>query len=267
MNQDSLNRSTWTRPSSRRWLDALTSYTDPGERAALDRVRARAAGKPVLDLGVGTGRTIPMLSRLGSDYLGVDYLPEMVEACRAKHPDARIELGDARALDGVPSVQFGLVCFSFNGIDAVDHEGRLRVLAEMRRVVRGDGVVVFSTLNLDGPAFRERPWSLRVAPTRHPLRLAARVAGAVSTMPLDLARWSRLRAHAVEGPGWAVAPLSAHHYGVLAHFTTLQRQLDELEDAGLGGDVTFFESERGERIEPGADTSRIGWFHVVAHPR
>lgn len=265
--QDSLNRSTWSSRSSRRWLDGVGAFTDAGERLVLDIVRDRARDRPVLDLGVGTGRTVPLLRALTDDYHGIDYLPSMVDTCRARYPDARIELGDARDLDGVPSRHYALVFFSFNGIDAVDHEGRRRVLAEMRRVVHRDGIVAFSTLNMDGPAFRERPWSFRVAPARHPALRALRAARAISRMPIETMRWSRLRSHCVAGPGWAIAPLSAHNYGVLAHFTTLERLVAELEEAGLDRDLLVVDSEHAERVAPGDDTSESAWFHVVAHPR
>jgi SAM-dependent methyltransferase len=265
--QDALNRSTWSQPSSRRWLDSVREFTDPGEEAALAIVRERARGKPILDLGVGTGRTIPMLAPLTHDYRAIDYLDAMVESCHERHPRVRVELGDARSLDGVPDAHFGLVNFSFNGIDAVDHDDRARVLAEMRRVVRRDGSVLFSTLNMDGPAFRERPWTPRAATNCSLPRAAARTAIALASVPLDIARWMRIRPGAQRGDGWAIAPLSAHHYGVLAHFTTLERAIDELESAQLDRDVVVLESSRGARVKPGDDTRAADWFHFVARPR
>ena len=265
--QDALNRSTWSHRSSRKWLDATRDFTDVGERTVLELVRGEVRGKPILDLGVGTGRTIPMLAPLTNAYVAVDYLPEMVETCRERFPHVSVELGDARSLDGHASGHYGLVHFSFNGIDAVDHDGRARVLSEMRRVVRDDGVVVFSTLNIDGPAYRERPWMPQAATKCSLPRAAARVAMAWASVPLDLARWARIRGRGAAGPGWSVAPLSAHHYGVLAHFITLERALEELEDARLDRDVVVIENEHGNRVQPGDDTSRVGWFHVVARPR
>jgi len=265
--QDALNRSTWSQRSSRKWLDATRDFTDAGERAALDLVRAQVRATPILDIGVGTGRTVPILAPLTNEYVAVDYLPEMVEICRERFPHLKIELGDARSLDGHASAHYGLVHFSFNGIDAVDHEGRARVLSEMRRVVRDDGLVVFSTLNIEGPAYRERPWAPQAATNCSLPRAAARVARAWVSVPLDLARWMRIRSRGDGGPGWSVAPLSAHHYGVLAHFTTLERALEELEDARLDRDVVVIENEHGKSIQPGDDMSCVGWFHIVAHPR
>jgi SAM-dependent methyltransferase len=265
--QDTRNQATWSRRSSRRWLAAGGTFTDPGERAVFDRIREHVRGGSVLDLGVGTGRTVPLFTALTKDYVGVDYLQPMVDACRARHPGVRVELGDARNLRSMPNEQFAVVNFSFNGIDAVGHEHRRQVLDEMRRVVRADGCVVFSTLNLDGPAFRERPWAPEVAPARNPLRRAARATRAWATMPLDVVRWARLQPHVEQGSGWAVAPLSAHHYGVMAHFTSLARQLTELSQAGLDRDVLVVENTVGARVEPHADTSESAWFHVMARKR
>jgi SAM-dependent methyltransferase len=265
--QDMRNQTTWSRSSSRKWLDGRHDFTDPGERVAFEIARERVRGGAVLDLGVGTGRTIPMLAPLTSDYLGIDYLPGMVNTCRTRFPHAKVKLGDARNLLDVSSKHFSLVSFSFNGIDAVGHDDRRRVLDEMRRVLHDDGTVVFSTLNVKGPAFRERPWVPSVARSRNPLLRAARTGRALASMPVDLVRWARLRASGERGDGWAVAPLSAHHYGVLAHFTSLERQLAELTEAGLDREVVILESTNGAHVARADDTSSVGWFHVVARKR
>jgi SAM-dependent methyltransferase len=263
--QDARNRTTWSRASSRRWLDVASDFTDVGERVAFDAVRSAVRNTPILDLGVGTGRTIPLLEPLTDEYQGIDYLPSMVEACHRRYPKARVDLGDARALTSVPTRHFGLVSFSFNGIDAVAHGDRRRVLGEMRRVMRDDGVVLFSTLNLHGPAFRERPWHPPVlrAPSR--LTRVARTAKVWASIPFDVVRWAQLRKQQEHGPGWALAPLSAHHYGVLAHFTTLDRQLRELTQAGLGRNVVVIDNETGVTVTPGEPTSGSSWFHFIAH--
>ena len=76
-----------------------------------------------------------------------------------------------------------------------------------------------------------------------------------------------IRSGATQGNGWAVAPFRAHHYGVLAHYTTRERQLEELANAGLDDDVVIFENERGTRVLPGQDTRDATWFHFVARAR
>ncbi len=258
------NLATWATKSARHDLDSVAGFTDPGERAAFDFVAREARGQPVLDIGVGTGRTIPLLSPLASQYHAIDYVPEMVDTCRDRYPGVNVTLGDARTLEGFKPSSFRLVTFSYNGIDAVSHHDRMRVLAAVRRVLSPRGLFFFSTLNLHGPTYRERPWRLRVWPTKNPAKYAYRAAKQLLAMPLDTARWLRIARATEAGEGYAVAPLSAHHYGVLSHYTTVGRQLDELSSTGFEPSPVVFESKRGARVRPGDDTSASDWFHIVA---
>jgi SAM-dependent methyltransferase len=50
-------------------------------------------GALVLDLACGDGVMAPALQALGFRYLGVDASPAMIEAARARHPEAHFELG------------------------------------------------------------------------------------------------------------------------------------------------------------------------------
>jgi SAM-dependent methyltransferase len=261
--QSAGNQATWSTASAQRALDEVGGFTDAGERAALDLVREDVRNKPILDLGVGTGRTIAMLMPLTSDYRALDYSPAMVEVSRRRYPGARIDTADARDLSGYPAGHFGLVNFSFSGIDAVSAPDRRLVLRAVRRVLAPRGIFLFSTLNLDGPSYRERPWKLRLWPTRNPLKIASQMARQLAGAPLDALHWLRARRAGEWGPGYAVAPLSAHHYGILAHFTTLDRQLRELAEEGFERDVPVFENRRGGRVSLGDDTSRVDWFHLV----
>jgi len=262
--QDDLNQSTWSKGASRRDLARGAAFTDAGERAALDYVLDKVRGKPILDLGVGMGRTVPLLMPLTSDYRGLDYLPTMVEASRRAHPQAKIDVGDARFLTGYPDGHFGMVTFSFNGIDAVSAGDRRLVFRAVRRVLAPNGFFFFSTLNIDGPSYRERPWKIRVWPTRNPVRYAWHVMRQIAGSPLDVINWLKIRDGGERGQGYAVAPLSAHHYGVLAHYTTLKRQLEELSEEGFAKDSAVFENSRGARVSSTDDTSKVDWFHIVA---
>jgi SAM-dependent methyltransferase len=48
----------------------------PPEVRALEKVRDWVRGRPIMDIGVGTGRTTPYLLDLSPDYVGIDYSPE-----------------------------------------------------------------------------------------------------------------------------------------------------------------------------------------------
>jgi hypothetical protein len=81
---------------------------------------------------------------------------------------------------------------------------------------------------------------------------------------VNLRNWLRIRDGGERGPGYAVAPLSAHHYTILAHFTTFERQLAELEELGFDSSGPAFDSRRGAPVHRGDDTSRADWFQIVA---
>jgi SAM-dependent methyltransferase len=119
----------------------------PPEARALEKVRDRVRGRPIMDVGVGTGRTTPYLLDLSPDYVGIDYSPEMIAKCQTRFPGVRFELGDARRLNAHPSEHFGLLMFSFNGLDYMQHSDRLEVLRECHRLLHHGGIFLFSAHN------------------------------------------------------------------------------------------------------------------------
>jgi SAM-dependent methyltransferase len=263
--QDRINRGTWSTASARRGLGRRTGFL-PGEQVPFERVRDRLARRPVLELGVGVGRTIGFTSPLTDDYRAIDYVPEMVATCRGMFPDLDIALGDARDLEGFPSGHFGLVTFAWNGIDAVSHTDRLRVLQEVRRVLRPDGMFFFSTLNLDGPDILDRPWQVPIEPHTNPVIRGLRAMRAAPRVAQQLVNWVRVQPLRERGPGYAVAPLGAHGFGIVAHYTTLARQLEELASAGFARDPEVYASVTGKPVRVGDDTHEIGHFHLIATP-
>ncbi|MBI9020366.1 MAG: class I SAM-dependent methyltransferase [Verrucomicrobia bacterium] len=107
----------------------------------------------MLDIGVGGGRTTLHFAKWVSEYVGVDYAERMVEACRrrfAGYPDTiSFQVCDARSMEQFEADSFDFVLFSYNGIDCIDHEGRLTVLQEVGRVGKSGGTFAFSSHNLN----------------------------------------------------------------------------------------------------------------------
>lgn len=123
------------------------------ERAILDAVDGLGSMR-VLDLGVGGGRTTSQLLGRAGEYVGVDLSPQMVQACRERFADwigprVRFAVCDATDLGEFADGSFHLVLFAFQGIDSVvEHDRRLRVLSEVRRVCADGATFAFSSDNL-----------------------------------------------------------------------------------------------------------------------
>lgn len=264
---DEVNRRTWSHV-----VDdfAIEGWADPGELAALLSVADDARDQPILDLGVGGGRTYSLLRLLSSRYVGIDYTAELVELCRARHPGIDVRQADARDLSGIDEASQGLVVFSANGIDAVDHDGRQQVLASIHRVLRPGGHFLFSTLNKDGPLYGARPGT---APemTWQPGSLLPRTP-LLSTQLDDedeapawvraVRNWRRLRGLSVDHGDWGLAPFAAHEYGLVTHFVTVPAAIAEL--AGHGFSVTAaFRCDDTRALSPGEPTDAM-YVHIVA---
>lgn len=114
----------------------------------------------VLDLGIGGGRTTRALEEdLGLDTVGVDIAENQVANAREYFPEYDFAVADASDLP-FDRNSFEYVLFSNNGIDLVYPESsRFDTLAEIRRVLKPDGVFVFSAHNTTPIRGGVPPWS------------------------------------------------------------------------------------------------------------
>jgi SAM-dependent methyltransferase len=134
------------------------------ERRVLALLSARGlrplAGRRILDIGCGDGVVgesegihLHDFVRYGArpeDLYGIELQPDLVANGRELQPDVRLETGSADALP-YPDGFFDLVCQSTVFSSILDDGMRRRVAAEMRRVVRSDGLILWYDFRVGNP--------------------------------------------------------------------------------------------------------------------
>ncbi|MGH6689962.1 MAG: class I SAM-dependent methyltransferase [Gammaproteobacteria bacterium] len=252
---DTVNQHAWRR------IGTVSTYgSDPNlqlpERLILEAIGPEVRGQGILDLGVGTGRTTPHLMLLSRDYIGIDYSPEMLACCRARFPGADLQLGDARDLSKFPTGRFGLVFFSYNGIDYVGHDDRLQILRQIHRILKPQGVLAFSSHNrdtaMDGPRdLLKRGWA------EHPVQV---LRGLPAYLRMIVRHW-RMAKHEVRTPAYAIVNDSSDDFSLLTYYIRLDDQVAQL--LALRYCEVEAVSLAGRRIPVGA-VDRSPWIHYIA---
>jgi SAM-dependent methyltransferase len=255
---DRVNRGTWRRRGPLRQFGTASGWLEAGEQVAIEYVAHFVRDTPILDIGVGGGRTAPLLAALSADYRGIDYLAEMVALARRRFPAFRFLEMDARRLS-FPDQSFRLVTFSYNGIDSVDLAGRMAILQEIYRVLLPGGYFVFSALNLDGPA-RDDHWLNLSAFNGAGLSLV-RLLRASARFALGGLNGLRLRFRTRTAHDVAIGNVSAHNFGLITLFTSVGEQLRQARECGFEVDAII--DPAGQRVATGGEPSSAAWHYFI----
>lgn len=255
---DRINRRTYGDAKVVLQYGSVTGWLDPGERACFDQARALGARGPILDIGVGGGRTVPLMRAIAADYVGIDYTPALLRRAQENHPGVDLREMDARRL-AFDDDRFGLVSFSYNGIDSVGETGRSQILHEVHRVLQPGGLFCFSSLNHEGRSDRR----LVRAPGRDELldpRLLLRWAKETLLSLRNMQQSQRL---VQEAEQTSRRPVAAHCCGLIGRYTSLSRQLDELEQHGFLVEACF-DNVTGSPALSRADLKDVACLHYLA---
>lgn len=250
------NQAIYERPTIARQYAADGQLT-PAEAAILDRYREDCAGGIVLDLGVGGGRTTRSLAPLAASYIGLDYSRRMIEACRARFPQWRFQVADARDLSCFASDTFDFVLFSYNGLDYVDHAGRMRVLHEISRVLKPGGVLAFSSHNLE--SLRRRTFArdiFRVDGISTPLNAAK----ALARIGVRLINYVQNAGAQVRTENYAILVDPAHDFVLRTYYITPREQQRQLSATGFPHPAEVFD-EHGNH--PPSDANPYTLYYVA----
>ena len=203
-------------PETVSYYDALNHLTKC-ERFLFDAYLK--SGMRILDIGVGGGRTIPYLTSITDQYVGIDYAENMIRLCKTKFPDLEFLVADASDMFTFSDGSFDAIVFSYNGMDYLyPQEKRLRCLLECFRLLKNQGIFIFSVHNAKSIIFRPDleglNWSRVACWLLYSIYQSIRF---IIQKGTNLAFW--------RGDGYIVDPV---HGGLLTHVSTPEHVTSEL---------------------------------------
>jgi ubiquinone/menaquinone biosynthesis C-methylase UbiE len=118
----------------------------PDESKVIEKIFTKR-GATILDVGVGGGRTTKYFYDNGFNVIGIDYSEPLIRMAKERYPEINFEVMDATKLS-FRDESFDYVFFSYQGIDYVEpNEKRLNAILEAKRVLKRNGVFVYSSHN------------------------------------------------------------------------------------------------------------------------
>lgn len=168
------------------YYDALSASADtPARRAGWEHALGQAArfeaalapvvaGDLVLDVGCGLADLAPYLSevRPGTRYLGLDALPSMVDAARARHPGVDVRVMDALADGPLPDADVVVAVGALvSGVSLSDDASRFTRARDLARACLTAARRCAVLVALDQDALETRP-ALAAEPALGGLRAA-----------------------------------------------------------------------------------------------
>jgi ubiquinone/menaquinone biosynthesis C-methylase UbiE len=196
----------------------------PAEKILLDLLQHSLPRLKMLDIGIGGGRTTQHFYQSVAEYVGIDYSPEMIAACKKRFPASAatlFQVCDARDMSRFEENAFDVILFSFNGIDYVSPTDRLRIFQEIRRVGKPGAYFCFSSHNLQG---LERAFDIRTQFSFNPVTTYA-----------NLVMWGFLRIlnlpttlFQLKALSYIVARDESHNFRLETYYVRPEAQLHQL---------------------------------------
>jgi len=211
--------------------------------------------KHVLDIGCGSGRTTAILKNLSSGYVGLDYSLEMIESCRKRFEGVHFIHGDVRSMSEFKDEEFDCVMFSFNGLDSISHDDRIKGLREIRRVLKQDGLFVFSSHNRNHRYAISRP---KMKFSRTPCKLAEDFIKLLKSMSNRL----RNKNHQVFNEQYAIINDIAHNYAMLTYYINKAHQVSQLK--AMSFETIEMYDTLGNVLNLDSDDKDSAWIYYVA---
>ncbi|MDQ4123387.1 MAG: class I SAM-dependent methyltransferase [Acidobacteriota bacterium] len=246
-----VNQTTFARADVVEYFQSLDALFEP-EKVIFEKLLPAIRNKRILDLGIGAGRTTKYLLQISRDYTGIDYIPEFARETGRQYPDAKILCGDARDLKEFEDESFDFVLFSFNGLDCISGEDRLKALEEIYRVLKKGGFFMFSSHNRDYQHFKKLPWQRKI---QYDLNYFKFFLYCLYHLPAH----SRMKKHEIYTDDYALINDPDHRFSLLLYYISIEKQVKQLANVGFS-DVEAYD-QQGKLVE--SDTSSH-WIYYLA---
>lgn len=218
------------------------------ELTILNELRERLPNMSMLDIGVGAGRTTMHFAHLAKEYVGIDYSNKMINSCMKKFKNFPKKISflnvDAINMKIFKDNSFDFVLFSLNGIDYVDHEERIEILREIRRLIRAGGYFCFSTHNLNSLT---KKCSIHLS--KHPTLLALRIYRLLQMrLPNKRETWRIAKNFSKIQQKHVMFFDGAHNFRLKTYYISPIEQLKQLKELGYSA-TKIYSSRDGREIE------------------
>ncbi len=220
-----VNKTTYARADVQEYFQSIEDLFE-AEKVLFDKLRPVIKDSKILDIGIGGGRTTKFLLEISSDYTGVDYVSEFAEATSKNYPDAKILCGDATDMKEFDNETFDFALFSYNGIDSVSHEDRLKILKETYRVLKKGGIFMFSSHNRSYKNFNKLPWQQR---PEFDIKFFKFFLYCLYHYPNHF----KMKKHEIFTDDYAIVNTGDHRYSLLLYYITIDKQVKQLEEIGF----------------------------------
>jgi len=251
------------------YVDEYQDYTlDLSERKILSVLKDKWHNTKMLDIGVGAGRTSYTFAPIVKDYTGIDYSYKMIEKCKmiiGESDSVRFDFQDATDLSRYKDERFDFVLFSMNGICSVGHDDRVKILAEVHKVMDDDGLFFFSTQSLH--TFPDHfPFKI-VLPEfdkRKPFHWAYKWAKLFSRKYKVNKMYRRANINEICDMPWSILVTGDHDFKMGIYHSKPDYQVKQLEDAGFN--VMTVYDEKGNERDPLKDRIH-GYMYYLCKKR
>lgn len=198
-------------------------------------------GDVILDIAVGAGRTSRYLARIASRYVGIDYAPEMLKVCRNKYPQLDFREMSATNLSSFQDETFDSVVIPLNALDELlTNEDRRRCLLECRRVLRANGVLIFSSRLPHAILARRTPGMIKRYRLGHIPAPSGTIAFHIGRIrnfivaPLALTKLTleKIYLYACKPAFWKGEGYMLDNTGLLRHYATPRKVIAEMSQLG-----------------------------------